>query len=108
MKVVNLKNENIKLTCKMKKLAQPPQLAMSMMVPVTQCCSEAASVAAEESWWEWWPLPWRKSRIGPLYSVITIAPVTVIAVPITFATLCIFLTFTVSSLYINITLSTAH
>lgn len=81
----------------MKKLDQPPQLAMSIKVPVTQCCSEEPWLALEL----WWVCPPKKLSIGPLYSVITIAPDTVIAVPITFARLCIFLRFTFSNLFDN-------
>lgn len=38
------------------------------------------------------------STMGPLYSVISIAPVHVIVVPITFARLCFFPKFTFSNL----------
>ena len=82
------------LTCTMKKLAQPPQLAMSMRVPRTQWWAPDSSV---ELLWALPPL-WKMSRMGPLQRVITIAPETVIAVPTTFAMLCNFFMFTVSNL----------
>lgn len=79
----------------MKKADQPMQLASSISVPVTQCVSEESVVVP---WW-WLPPPdLIKSISGPLYKVITIAPETVITVPITLARLCNFFTFTVSNL----------
>lgn len=83
-------------TCKIKKLAQPPQLAMSSTVPSTQFCSEGC-VLLPLSWWVA-ACPFMNWRAGPLYKVITIAPETVTAVPTTLATLGIFLKFTVSNL----------
>lgn len=78
----------------MKKAAQVEILPIIASVPRTQCWP----VGVEEAppWKELWAL--MISMAGPLYIVIIIAPPTVITVPTTFATLCIFLKFTVSSL----------
>ena len=92
LKLIENGNE---FTCNMKKPDQPNIQDISVIMPVTQCCcSDEALVEL------WWPPPCvnRILIIGPLYKVITIAPLTVIAVPITFARLCIFLRLTVSNL----------
>lgn len=53
------------------------------MVPMTQFWPAEGSL--EDSWWLNNPLVCIKSIMGPLYSVITMAPNTVIKVPITLA-----------------------
>lgn len=81
----------------MKKPAQLMMLPITANVPVTQCWS----VVSEEDppWIDVWAAL-MSSMAGPLYNVITIAPPTVIAVPITFARLRIFFKFTVSNLIV--------
>jgi len=87
------------LTCKMKKPAQLAQLDMSMTVPTTQCWSEGSVVLLLELlWWLMAPPPFMIWKAGPLYRVITIAPETVMTVPMTLARLWNFLKFTFSSL----------
>lgn len=84
------------LTCNMKKPAQPQQLARSINVPVSRCWLPDSLLVAPR-----WAAPCDliKSMIGPLYKVITMAPVTVITVPTTLAALCSFLKLTVSNLF---------
>lgn len=84
-----------KLTCNMKKPDQPKQLPRSIRVPVAQFWPAEGSL--EDSWWLI-PRVCIKSIMGPLYSVITMAPVTVIKVPITLAWLGIFLILIFSNL----------
>ena len=64
------------------------------MVPVIQCLSADSLVVP----WCVAPPDLMKSIIGPLYKVMTIAPITVIAVPMIFARLRIFFTLTFSNL----------
>lgn len=92
--VFKLSIVNVWLTWTMKKLAQPPQLAKSIKGPATQCWLVESVVLVP------WLCAWPRmiSTMGPLYSVITMAPPTVITVPTTFARLCSFLTFTLSNL----------
>lgn len=78
----------------MKKAAHVEILPMMAKVPVTQCWP----VAVVEPPWKEECAAFTISIAGPLYKVITIAPPNVITVPTTFAILCIFLKFTVSSL----------
>jgi hypothetical protein len=63
-------------------------------VPVTKCWSANSALLL------WWlgDRPLMKLTMGPLYTVITIAPITVITVPTTLAALWNFLKFTVSNL----------